>query len=83
MLDLFLLASSKKLLLLKNVFFFSSLPELIWSLVLKDVEVPRYPVVGGRTILVCNYDLEMTGNTKEKLYSVKWYKDGYEFYRYM
>jgi hypothetical protein len=28
--------------------------------------------------LECQYDME-----DEKLYSVKWYKDGHEFYRYL
>ena len=43
-----------------------------------NVEVPRYQTVGGRARLICNYDLG-----KESLYSVKWYKEGKEFYRYV
>ncbi len=41
-----------------------------------QVEVPRFEIVGERTRLRCNYDLE-----GESLYSVKWYKNGSEFYR--
>ena len=41
-----------------------------------SVEVPRYEVVKGSAKLYCNYDLE-----DDNLYSVKWYKDGAEFYR--
>ena len=44
---------------------------------MKSVEVPRYPSKGVNARLVCNYELG-----KERLYSVKWYKDGSEFYRY-
>ena len=43
---------------------------------MKSVDVPKYETVGARTRMVCNYDLE-----SDRLYSVKWYKDGSEFYR--
>ena len=43
-----------------------------------NVKVPKYAVVGTRERLHCNYTLG-----KENLYSVKWYKDGSEFYRYI
>jgi len=48
------------------------------------VEVPKYPVVGGTANLVCNYKLEKgkNGGQEERLYSVKWYKDFKEFYRF-
>lgn len=62
----------------------SILPEHSWSIKIERVEVPRHPVVGGRAELVCPYILETDrrGQT-ESLYSVKWYKDGHEFYRYV
>ncbi len=41
-----------------------------------SVDVPRYESVGDAVLLRCNYELQ-----GEKLYSVKWYKDGNEFYR--
>ena len=34
--------------------------------------------MGDKAVLSCNYDLE-----GEDLYSVKWYKDGNEFYRFI
>ena len=40
--------------------------------------VPTHKFVGEEAILTCKYDLE-----GEELYSVKWYKDGNEFYRYI
>ena len=40
--------------------------------------VPSYKYVGDKAVLSCNYDLE-----GEDLYSVKWYKDGNEFYRFI
>ncbi len=41
-----------------------------------SVQVPRYQTVRSRAKLSCNYELD-----NDKLYSVKWYKDGNEFYR--
>ena len=37
-----------------------------------------YVFVGQPAILKCDFDLQ-----NSSLYSVKWYKDGNEFYRYM
>ena len=42
------------------------------------VTVPEYPEVGSRQKLWCNYRLN-----GDNLYSVKWYKDAQEFYRYL
>lgn len=52
-------------------------PDLGRSLEMVNVVVPKYPTARGRASLTCNYEL---GN--DKLYSVKWYRDGSEFYRY-
>ena len=43
---------------------------------MKSVEVPDHASVGSTATLRCNYHLG-----KDKLYSVKWYKDSSEFYR--
>jgi len=40
--------------------------------------VPQYVVRGQNVLLECNFNLD-----GETLYSVKWYKDGNEFYRYL
>lgn len=43
-----------------------------------EIRVPNYTVKDNKVKLECHYDME-----NEKLYSVKWYKDGHEFYRYL
>ncbi|XP_036340061.1 uncharacterized protein LOC118749371 [Rhagoletis pomonella] len=48
------------------------------SLRLVEVRIPNYVVKGSSALLECLYDLD-----GESLYSVKWYKDGNEFYRYV
>lgn len=50
------------------------------SLLLKiiRVTVPSYRVRGQTTILECEFNLE-----DDKLYSVKWYRDNEEFYRFL
>ncbi|XP_064095462.1 uncharacterized protein LOC135207562 [Macrobrachium nipponense] len=45
---------------------------------LQGVEVPLFAVAGGRVNLSCMYDLRATG-----LYSLKWYHNDTEFYRYV
>ena len=40
--------------------------------------VPQQLILGQSAQLACDYDLEQS-----RLYSVKWYKDGKEFYRFM
>jgi len=40
--------------------------------------VPSHKFLGDSAALVCQFDLE-----GEALYSVKWYKDHYEFFRYI
>ncbi|XP_041987071.1 uncharacterized protein LOC121738872 [Aricia agestis] len=48
------------------------------SIRIVDLQVPGHAAEGGSALLGCQYDLE-----GEELYSVKWYKDGQEFYRYV
>ncbi|CAG4972050.1 unnamed protein product [Parnassius apollo] len=43
-----------------------------------ELRVPAHVAEGGEAILGCQYDME-----GDVLYSVKWYKDGREFYRYI
>ncbi|XP_077301166.1 uncharacterized protein LOC143921688 [Arctopsyche grandis] len=43
-----------------------------------EVVIPGYRVRGETALLECQYDLE-----RDVLYSVKWYKDNEEFYRFM
>ncbi|CAO1348675.1 unnamed protein product [Diamesa tonsa] len=45
---------------------------------LTEVRVPLYTVKDNHVRLECHFNLE-----SETLYSVKWYKDGNEFYRYL
>jgi len=42
------------------------------------VKVPAYIFMGDSVQLFCDYDMQM-----DKLYSVTWYKDNEEFYRYV
>ncbi|XP_017884556.1 uncharacterized protein LOC108627695 isoform X2 [Ceratina calcarata] len=48
------------------------------GLKLLRITVPAYSVRGKNALLECRYDLE-----KDKLYSISWYKDHEEFYRYV
>uniref|UniRef100_A0A182YGT9 Ig-like domain-containing protein n=1 Tax=Anopheles stephensi TaxID=30069 RepID=A0A182YGT9_ANOST len=43
-----------------------------------EIRVPKHAAQGHSVLLECLYDME-----GEALYSVKWYKDGSEFYRYL
>ena len=45
---------------------------------MQGVGVPKQLILGQSATLECNFDLEGS-----KLYSVKWYKNGEEFYRFM
>jgi len=61
-----------------------SITEPSWSIIMDRVEVPEHPVVGTSVDLICHYKLENTRAGKsEDIYSVKWYKNGKEFYRYV
>lgn len=59
-------------------FFLLFSPEFSYALRMIEVRVPNYTVKDNVVRLECHYDME-----DEKLYSVKWYKDGNEFYRYL
>lgn len=52
--------------------------ELSSAIRLTEVRVPNYTVKDNHVRLECHFNLE-----SETLYSVKWYKDGNEFYRYL
>ncbi|XP_071551003.1 uncharacterized protein [Panulirus ornatus] len=45
---------------------------------LRGVTVPQYAFAGGQATLSCSYDL-----SARRLYSLKWYHNGTEFYRYI
>ncbi|KAK1118175.1 hypothetical protein K0M31_015222 [Melipona bicolor] len=42
------------------------------------LQIPQHVVLNETVRMQCNFNLD-----KELLYSVKWYKDGHEFYRYV
>jgi len=48
------------------------------GLTLKSIDVPSHRVVGDKARLVCKFDMG-----SDTLYSVKWYKNDLEFYRYV
>ncbi|KAF4531124.1 hypothetical protein B566_EDAN011149 [Ephemera danica] len=51
----------------------------VLGLTLLKIQVPPVRMTGEHATLVCEYRLE----DAETLYSVKWYKDNEEFYRYV
>jgi len=50
----------------------------VLSLKLLRVDIPPYILQGEMALLQCQYELE-----NDILYSVSWYKDHEEFYRYV
>ncbi|XP_066600806.1 cell adhesion molecule 2-like [Prorops nasuta] len=50
----------------------------IVALRMTALQIPQHVVVNETVRMECNFNLD-----KEVLYSVKWYKDGHEFYRYL
>ncbi|XP_015116818.1 uncharacterized protein LOC107040990 [Diachasma alloeum] len=54
------------------------LQQEVEGLKLLSISIPPYTFKGDNARLVCSYDLE-----SEKLYSVSWYKDNEEFYKYV
>ena len=59
------------------LFFLSSLPSQAHSLRIQDVTFPGYAMLGQTVTLVCDYRV----SEGEYVDSIKWYKDGNEFYR--
>lgn len=55
-----------------------TISDFILSLRLTEVRIPNHTVRNSTARLECHYDMD-----GEELYSVKWYKDGHEFYRYI
>ncbi|XP_071448887.1 uncharacterized protein [Hetaerina americana] len=49
-----------------------------WGLRLTKVTIPAYKIRSEMALLECGHELE-----GDRLYSVKWYKDNEEFYRYV
>ncbi|XP_030383277.1 uncharacterized protein LOC115630762 [Scaptodrosophila lebanonensis] len=64
--------------LLGPLFVVGVLKDFTAGLRLVEVRIPNYVIKGSATQLECLYNLD-----GEALYSVKWYKDGNEFYRYV
>ncbi|CAG9113537.1 unnamed protein product [Plutella xylostella] len=54
------------------------MPELSSAISITELRAPAQAIEGGEMILGCAYDLE-----GEALYSVKWYQDNREFYRFV
>ncbi|XP_058120785.1 uncharacterized protein LOC131282874 [Anopheles ziemanni] len=57
---------------------FFLIKEFASGIMLTEVRVPMHTIKGHSVRLECHYNME-----GEALYSVKWYKDGREFYRYV
>ena len=45
---------------------------------IKNLKIPHHATKGEDVRMECVYDLEA-----DKLYSIKWYRNGHEFYRYI
>lgn len=56
----------------------STVTNVVDSIRLDHVGVPSYAIQGKQAVLECPYDLEGSS-----LYSVKWYKNGREFFRFL
>lgn len=61
-----------------SLFIFFASTEFTWCLRLTEVRIPNHTARDSSARLECHYALD-----NETLYSVKWYKDGNEFYRYV
>ncbi|KAL6431293.1 hypothetical protein ACFW04_007159 [Cataglyphis niger] len=50
---------------------------VVVALRMTSLQIPEHVVLNETVRMQCNFNLD-----KEQLYSVKWYKDGHEFYRF-
>lgn len=64
--------------LIECVSFFYIFADYSYSIHITEIRVPKHVITGADAQLECRYDL-----AGDALYSVKWYKDGNEFYRYV
>ncbi|XP_035776177.1 uncharacterized protein LOC118458110 [Anopheles albimanus] len=53
-------------------------PPAVRAIKLTGLRVPKYAILGQSVQLECPYEME-----GDELYSVRWYKDGNEFYRFV
>ncbi|XP_055614082.1 uncharacterized protein LOC129760466, partial [Uranotaenia lowii] len=60
------------------IFVFGLAKDICFCLLLTEIRIPNHVAKNTTVELDCFYDLN-----GEALYSVKWYKDGNEFYRYV
>jgi len=56
---------------------FAGVVVVIVALRMTSLQIPEHVVLNETVRMQCNFKLD-----KAPLYSVKWYKDGHEFYRY-
>ena len=61
-----------------DLFFLSLVTGMASSIRLMSVSIPPHAIRGQDVKLECLYDME-----GDKLYSIKWYRNGHEFYRYI
>lgn len=56
---------------------FAGVVVVVVALRMTSLQIPEHVVLNETVRMQCNFNLD-----KEQLYSVKWYKDGHEFYRF-
>ena len=61
----------------RNLKSFTGVVVVVVALRMTSLQIPEHVVLNETVRMQCNFNLD-----KELLYSVKWYKDGHEFYRY-
>ena len=66
-----------RLLVLSSLLIHSGVVVVVVALRMTSLQIPEHVVLNQTVRMQCNFNLD-----KEQLYSVKWYKDGHEFYRY-
>ena len=65
-----------KFLFIIDLMFSECITDTVNSIRLDSVGVPKYAIQGKKAVLECPYELD-----GQNLYSVKWYKNGREFFR--